>query len=128
MLFSRSSMFYLTLATLSSTPSFLLPQSLWQELSFLSSHTIRLQWIYGHSFPPGNDAADELVRQEVLIVFSATPCSLASLISRIRFSLFLDWGHTVSSKFFGIQVPPRSLCSLSSTQQRTQPAVKLLFL
>ena len=32
------------IATLSSPPSLLLPQSLWQELSSLSSCTIRLQW------------------------------------------------------------------------------------
>ena len=35
--------FYLTL-TLSSPPPFILPQSLWQELSSLSSCSIRLQW------------------------------------------------------------------------------------
>ena len=43
------------LTTLSSPPSFLLPQTLWQiwqELSSLSS-SIRLQWIPGHSFLPG---------------------------------------------------------------------------
>ena len=41
------------LATLSSPPSFLLSQTLWQiwqELSFFSSCSIRLQWVPGHSF------------------------------------------------------------------------------
>ena len=75
------------LATLFSPPSFLLPQSLWQELSFL-----------------GNDAADELVRQGALLVPSAIPCSL-SLISHICSCLFSDWRHIVSSKFFNTQVP-----------------------
>ena len=38
------------LATLSSPPSFLLSQTLWQELSSLSSCSIRLQSVPGHSF------------------------------------------------------------------------------
>ena len=49
--------------TLSSPPYFLLSQTswqIWQEQSFLSSFTIRLQQIPGHSFLPGNNAADEL--------------------------------------------------------------------
>ena len=44
------------LATLSSPPSFLLSQTLWQiwqELSFFSSCSIRLQWVPGNSFLPG---------------------------------------------------------------------------
>ena len=96
------------LATLSSPPSFLLSQTLWQiwqELSSLSFCSIRLQWVPGHSFLPGNDVADELARRGALLAPSATPCSLSPLISRIHSRLISDWRHTVSFKFFDTQVP-----------------------
>ena len=96
------------LAALSSPPSFLLSQTLWQiwqELSSLFFCSIRLQWVPGHSFLPGNDTADELARRGALHSPSAIPCSLSPLTSRIHFCLFLDWRRTVSSKFFDTQVP-----------------------
>ena len=54
---------------------------------------------------------------------SAIPCSLSPLISRIYSCLFSDWRRTVSSIFFGTQVPsipfgelvlPRDVCCVLS--------------
>ena len=104
--------YYLTLI-LSSAPCPLLhlsffSQTLWQicqELSSLSSCSIRLQWVPGHWFLPGNDAGDEMARWRALLAPSAISCSLSPLISRIHSCLFSDWRRTVSSKYFDTQVP-----------------------
>ena len=99
------------LTTLSSPPSFLLSQTLWQiwqGLSSLSSCFIRLQWIPRHLFLSRNDAADELARRGALLASSAISCSLCSLIFRIHSCLFSDWRRAILSKFFDKQVPSRS--------------------
>ena len=99
--------FYLTLV-LSSPPSFLSPQTLWQiwqSLSSLSFCSVRLQWVPGHSFLPCNNRTDELTRRGALLAPTAIPCSLSPFITRIHCFLFSDWRRTISSKFFDTQVP-----------------------
>ena len=113
---SLLSSFYLTLAL--SSPSFLLPQFLrqiWQELSSLSSYSIKLQWVPGHSFLSGNDAVDDLARRECYL------CSLQSLVVSLLLSLVsthlfsrtggvLFYRNSSTHKF--PRFPPRNLCSL----------------
>ena len=89
------------LTTLSSPASFLLPQSLWQiwqELSSLSFCSIRLQWVPGHSFLPGNDAADELAKRGTLLAPSAIPCGLSLLLSLVSTVFFSRTGGVVSHR------------------------------
>ena len=102
-------------ATLSSSPSFLLPQTLWpicQKLPSFSSYSIRLQWVPGHSFLPGNDTADELARRGALLAPSAIPCSL-SLVSTLVFSRTGGvLSHLNSSIHRFPRFSRRNLCSL----------------
>ena len=79
------------LTILFSPPFFLLSQTLWQiwqESSSPFSCSIKLQWVPIHLFLMGNDATDELARQERYLHLPAIPCSLSPLFSHIHSFLF----------------------------------------
>ena len=107
--------YYLTLV-LSSPPSFLSSQTLWQiwqELSSLSFCFIKLQWVPGHSFLLENNTVDELARRGALIAPSTIPCSLSPLISHTHFSWtggILSHLNFLAHRF--PQFPLRDFCSL----------------
>ena len=91
------------------------PQILWhilQKLPSLSSFTIRLPWVPGHSSLPGKDTADKVARRNALIMLSVVPCSLSTLTSRNHSYFFSDWRRIVSFKFFDTQAPSISTVEL----------------
>ena len=97
----------------------LLPQTLWQiwqELSFLSSRSIRLQGVSGHSFPPGNDATDELAPDGTCYLCSLQSpvvCLLLSLVFTFVFSRTEGvLSHVNSSTHRFPRFPPKNLCFL----------------
>ena len=68
------------LSILSSAPSYLLPESLWNVWSLDSSLsnniTLSFQWVPGHAGLPGNEKADLLAKAGASLPTDAIPCPL----------------------------------------------------
>ena len=132
---------HFVLAKLYFPPFFFLLQTfghICQKLSSLVSFTIRLEWNSGHSFLPGNGAADEQARRGALPLPSATSCILFPLNARIYTCLSSDWRRAVSSKFFDTQMSSISTeellllyhayCILSRLRYNVQSFLKISYL
>ena len=74
------------LSILSSAPSYLLPESLWNVWSLASSHsnntTLSFQWVPGHAGLPGNEKADLLAKTGASLPTDAIPCPLPQLLPK----------------------------------------------
>ena len=94
---------------LSSAPSYLLPESLWNVWSLASSlsnnTTLSFQWVPGHAGLPGNEKADLLAKTGASLPTDAIPCPLPLVIAKVRYSQYRNWRRHISHSHLNFQVP-----------------------
>ena len=97
------------LSILSSAPSYLLPESLWNVLSLASSPssntTLNFQWTHNHTGLPGNENADLLAKAGASLPTEAIPCPLPPVVAEIRYFQYYNWRRHVSHFHLNYQVP-----------------------
>ena len=97
------------LSIVSSSPSYLLPESLWNvwSLAFsLSSNTIlSFQWVPGHAGLPGNEKADLLAKAGASLPTDAIPCPLPPVVAKVCYSQYHNWRRHISHFHLNFQVP-----------------------
>ena len=97
------------LSILSSAPSYLLPESLWNVWSLASSlsnnTTLSFQWVPGHAGLPGNEKADLLAKTGASLPTDAIPSPLPPVIAKVRYSLYRNWRRHISHSHLNFQVP-----------------------
>ena len=97
------------LSNLSSAPSYLLPESLWNVWYLASSlsnnTTLSFQWVLGHAGLPGNEKADLLTRTGASLPTDVIPCPLPPVIAKVRYSQYRNWRRHISHSHLNFQVP-----------------------
>ena len=98
-----------SLSILSSAPSYLLPESLWNVWSLTSSlsnnTTLSFQWVPDHAGLPRNEKADLLAKAGVSLPTDATPCPLTPVVAKVRYSQYHNWKRHISHSHLNFQVP-----------------------
>ena len=96
------------LSILSSAPSYLLPESLWNVWSLASSlsnnTTLSFQWVPGHAGLPGNKA-DLLAKTGASLPTDAIPSPLPPVIAKVRYSQYRNWRRHISHSHLNFQAP-----------------------
>ena len=94
---------------LSSAPSYLLPESLWNVWSLASSlsnnTTLSFQWVSGHAGLPANEKADLLAKTGAPLPTDAIPCPLPPVVAKVRYSQYRNWRRHISHTHLNFQVP-----------------------
>ena len=97
------------LSILSSAPTYLLPESLWNVWSLASSlsnnTTLCFQWVPGHAGLPGNEKADLLAKTGASLPTDAIPSPLLPVIAKVRYSQYRNWRRHISHSHLNFQVP-----------------------
>ena len=97
------------LSILSSAPTYLLPESLWNVWSLASSlsnnTTLSFQWVPGHAGLPGNEKADLLAKTGASLPTDAIPSPLLPVIAKVRYSQYRNWRRHISHSHLNFQVP-----------------------
>ena len=97
------------LSILSSAPTYLLPESLWNVWSLASSlsnnTTLSFQWVPKHAGLPGNEKADLLAKTGASLPTDAIPSPLLPVIAKVRYSQYRNWRRHISHSHLNFQVP-----------------------
>ena len=84
--------FQSALSILSSAPSYLLPESLWNV------------WVPGHAGLPGNENANIIAKAGASQPTDAIPCPLPPVVAKVRYSQYHYWRRHISHSYINHQV------------------------